>query len=1510
MSMNTKIPPKPSQKKGLKNRRKHPRVGVLIGDVNTYTSLIWEGLHAVAEEQRVDTICFMGRDLSEDAITRSTNNIIYQLINEKIVDGLIVLSAGLGQEISHETLTEFCRDFVPIPVVSVGEQIEGIPSLFVDNRSGLRDLFLHLIDDHGYRRLAFVRGPEQNPDAQDRYQVYKDVLAERQIPFNPDLILPGGFHYEYGEAAVRELLGRNVEFDAICAADDDSALGVLSALHAQGYHVPRDVAVTGFDDISDSQYTLPPLTTVRQPIREVGKQAFQMMFDYLKSEKLPQDRSVLARVVIRQSCGCPSSLVAQIEKVHIVKIESAGTLEVDKETLFNQRQNIENGLIRALGDIPHSALFNYESRVLDLLDAFYDTFYEDKTEAFLFAFDKLLRLEVLNNQELTTWQAVLSEMRRLVQPYLTSEQMILQAENLWQKARVFLSEMGQQSQARRRMQAVQQALTISQINQELITAFDFDRLIVAISESFPLLEIEHALLFLFEALDNESAPGVATGPAQLPPTARLILAYVNGGCIDLEPGWVPFPTVDFIPAGVLPPNQRYDLLVMPLHFQSSLLGYAILEMGLLDGFIYDSLEIQISTAIQGALLIDQLRQAQTELEARVEQRTAELSQEIRERIRVEKNLRENEQRYRALFEQTNDAVFILDLDGNLLTVNKNAADLLGYSQEELIGMSTKDIVPDVEFQESETVKQKILSGETLPIYERTFRHKDGKGISTEVSVALAYDMEGNPSHIQSIVRDITKRKRSERLLHALNSAATVMQKATAPEELFVAAGDELKKLGFSSTIFLLDREKDQLFPVYYSYESKVIDAAEKYLGKKARDFTVAVDAAKIIRQSIRGRQTVFIEDSDPHIAELLPVSFKPFAHQLARLLGVVRNINSTLIVDDQVVGMLSVQSDDLSEDDQSAVTAFAHQLAAAWSKADLLRELEYSLAEQLRIEDALRQSEDKYRTLFDLAPIPIVLIGINGIILDVNQAAAELGNMQKKALISESFMNVGLMEEDELHVYMETFASAVAGEKFDPLEIKIYPKDSQEMRWVEVFSNLIKADDDVLAVLLILRDITERKRVEQERQQLIDFQRLVTIFSTRFINLATREIQDAIQETLITIGGTAGVEAVSIWFFSEDGSTASKRFGWFADGSEISMIGNQDIPISEYLAIFGPLLRFENIIVPSVAGLPPEQDELKAIFSQLNIVSFVATPMVWEGKVIGSLSLYMQENEKHWTDDTVALLKIISDIFVNALERKRAEENIHRLNEELEERVVQRTQQLHAINQELEAFAYSVSHDLRAPLRAISGFTQILMEDYGGKFDTEGEDALRRVQAASQRMGQLIDDLLKLSRVTRSEMHSQQVDLSAMIQSIATELQEMEPDRRVEFIIQPDLIVNGDARLLRIVLENLLNNAWKFTSKEEQARIVFGCEATDNESVFFVHDNGAGFDMAYNDKLFGTFQRLHTTQEFAGTGIGLATVRRIIRRHGGRIWAKGEVNQGATFYFTIGEPITERMADA
>jgi PAS domain S-box-containing protein len=360
-------------------------------------------------------------------------------------------------------------------------------------------------------------------------------------------------------------------------------------------------------------------------------------------------------------------------------------------------------------------------------------------------------------------------------------------------------------------------------------------------------------------------------------------------------------------------------------------------------------------------------------------------------------------------------------------------------------------------------------------------------------------------------------------------------------------------------------------------------------------------------------------------------------------------------------------------------------------------------------------------------------------------------------------------------------------------------------------------------------------------------------------------------------------------------------------------------PVSVLITDAAGTIEYVNPKFTETTGYAPEE----AIGRQPNILKSGLTPSAvfadmwqrlrsgrqWHGELLNR----KKNGELFWEDTRIAPLKDDAGRithFVAVKEdisgRKRSEAEIQDHSVELERRVAERTRQLSESNRELESFSYSISHDLRAPLRALNGFASLMAENCGNCVKTESLEYMARIQRASVRMGNLMDDILDLSRVTRSEIRIEQVDLSAMVRSILDDLAVAGPSRNVLAEVEEGLLANGDATLLQDMLENLLGNAWKFSAQRDPARIAFGCRQESGkdsgERVFFVRDNGAGFDMKYADKLFGAFQRLHGPQEFEGNGIGLAMVRRIVALHGGRVWAESAPGEGATFFFTLGHP--------
>jgi signal transduction histidine kinase len=335
------------------------------------------------------------------------------------------------------------------------------------------------------------------------------------------------------------------------------------------------------------------------------------------------------------------------------------------------------------------------------------------------------------------------------------------------------------------------------------------------------------------------------------------------------------------------------------------------------------------------------------------------------------------------------------------------------------------------------------------------------------------------------------------------------------------------------------------------------------------------------------------------------------------------------------------------------------------------------------------------------------------------------------------------------------------------------------------------------------------------------------------------------------------------------------------------------------------IINMEKELIPTNASQLYADDELLV---SMNIDSYFGAPILTkEHGVIGLVSV-MDVNPMELNEWTAPVLGVFASRLAIELQRKRAVDELQQLNNTLEERIIERTRDLEASNRELAAFSYSVSHDLRAPVRTINSFMNILFEDFGDQFSSEASDYLKRIKRAGTKLDNLIDDLLELSRVTRTEMLRKRVDISRLVYEEIQILKEMSPDRNVDIRIAEKLESWGDEGLIKILFQNLLSNAWKYTAQNENPIIEIGRVESKDNNNFFIKDNGIGFDMKYSDQLFQPFQRLHTDQEFEGNGVGLATIMRIIIRHGGEIWPESEVGKGTTFYFTLGKsiPITQQ----
>jgi diguanylate cyclase (GGDEF)-like protein len=562
---------------------RRPTIGFLVDSIQSYQSTVLAGVLDAAAAADVSVLCFCGGVFEAGDSSAPQRNAIYEFVDPRTVDGLVVLSGSIGNIVGPAEMAAFCAAYRPLPIVSIAAALDGVPSVVVEDDTGMRDAVAHVIDVHARRQIAFIRGPQANEEAERRYRIYREVLEDRGLRFHPDLVVHGTFERASGEKSVGVLVDeRKMHFDAIIAASDEMAIGAVRELLARGIRVPDEVAVVGFDDVEAAQFCFPPLTTVRQPLYEQGRIATEMLLAELRKESAPSRMLLHTRLVTRRSCGCGPD--GSIDTPILPEGE-------DLETLLRERgANVVGEVLSALGASPTGADSRWSGR---LVSAFV-TEVGGGSAQFLRVLDDALRARLASGEPIGSWQNALSALRRQTLGWFSRPVRRSAAEDLLHAARALTGRYAELAQADRRTNAESFARVLNETSGALATSFDRATLLANLKKHLPRLGIDRMYLSVFR------------GHGQSLRSSRLLFAIdPDDPERTIDPHGPTFPSKWLVPQGTLP-KKRSDFVVQPLFFDSERFGTVLLEMGPRSGRIYETLRDQISAALKGSELVQRV----------------------------------------------------------------------------------------------------------------------------------------------------------------------------------------------------------------------------------------------------------------------------------------------------------------------------------------------------------------------------------------------------------------------------------------------------------------------------------------------------------------------------------------------------------------------------------------------------------------------------------------------------------------------------------------------------------------------------------------------------------------------------------------------------------------------------------------------------------------------------------------------------------------------------------------
>jgi PAS domain S-box-containing protein len=1186
-------------------KKKRPTIGLLMTRFEReFHRASWSGIADAALERDVNLICFDGGILRTPEGFAAQGNVLYDLVSSETIDGLIIWSSILDWAVESEEMEAFCKGFRPLPVVSVGREMEGVPSILVDNYQGMREDVAHLVEVHGYRRIAFIRGPKGSQEENLRYRAYADVLAEHDIPLDSKLVTPhSGWERVDGHAMVRLLLDeRKADFDAVVAANDSLALGALEGLQAQGVHVPQEVGVVGFDDVEETRATILSLTTVRQPLDEVGKKAVEEVLAMIEGKQVPEQAIVPLQLMVRRSCGCQSPAVveaaAALERRSAVKKSWSDVLAAKRKSVLADMAQVTEALSGRVAP----------GEVEQFLDSFIAEMEGRSPGIFLATWGDALRRVAAAGGSASAWQGILSTLRRHMLPYLDGES-LFRAENLWHQARVLVEETAVQARAYASFQSGQRDRVLREIDQLLITSPAIGELSDVITQELPRLGIPSCYLSLYQE------PEKPTG------RARLILAYDEKGRIKFEEGGRLFPSAQLVPGGVLPQERRYHMMVEPLYFRENQLGFALFEVSQQDVSIYDVLRGQISGALQGARLLEDQRRAE-------------------ETLMEERNL------LRTLIDNLPEYIFAKDAEGRFAVGNMALARHMGAATPgDLIGKTDFDFYPQKLAAQFYADEQALFqSGQSILDHEEATRDSAGNPRWTLTTKVLLHDSQGKVTGLVGVSREITERKQAEaereRLLADLERHALQLQTAA---EVSRAASSILDLDALIQQVVNLIRER---FDLYYAGlflvdeagEWAVLRAGTGEAGQQmiAQGHKLEAGGASMIGTCVASKQARIALDVGEEAVRFENPLLPETRSELAL----------PLVSRGEVIGALTIQSSQeaaFSDEDVAVLQTMADQLANAIANARLYR----ALAREQYLMRALMENVPDYIYFKD---------DESRFIMTTDAHLKTFGLSDPARIIGKTDFDF-FSEEHARQAYEDEQGIIRTGEPILGIEERETWPDRPDT-WV-LTSKMPLRDEagGIVGTFGISRDITLLKQAELALQR-----RALQLQTAAEVSRAASSILDPdelIRRVVDLVRERFELYYVGLFLVDEAGEWAVLRAGTGEAGRQMleqghrlevgggSMIGGCVTAKAARIAldVGEEAVRFENPLLPETR-------------------SELALPLISRGEAIGALTIQSAQ-EAAFSDEDVAILQTMADQLANAIANTRLFDQAHARAEEM-----------------------------------------------------------------------------------------------------------------------------------------------------------------------------------------------------------------------------------------------------